>query len=188
MSDDLLGSIYEDLTGKTPEDKEETQREKDAEWAEKKEKLKDPFYAFCWAHYYSYEDEDDHTWVIWEPFEGYSEDDIEEMIENDITALKEFMSNQKKNFVTTHKKVKEALRGKSEEDKEATREEMEKPVKCPKCKKVIDRVDATQANDIEILVEGNRANQIVEEWGGNIEDVRCHNCKQLVEDIIEIDL
>jgi hypothetical protein len=47
-------------------------------------------YEFCKDHYYCDALERWGRRPIWEPFEGYSEEDIEVFIENDVCALKRF--------------------------------------------------------------------------------------------------
>ena len=48
----------------------------------------DILYEFCKDHYYCDPDPEDGTRWKWEPFEYYSDDQIEEYIENDVDALK----------------------------------------------------------------------------------------------------
>ena len=45
-------------------------------------------YNFCKAHYYSYDD------VLWEPFETWDKEDIEEQIDTDVKALKMFLNGK----------------------------------------------------------------------------------------------
>lgn len=186
MSKDLSQELYEAFQGKSPEDKDETQKIRDAEAAEKKAeldaKMSDPVWRFCYDHYYCEPMDADGYREKWGPFEHWSDEEVEEQVENDVWALRNFLKTYK------HGTVKEALRGKSEDDKEATREEREKPVKCPQCKEVIKKVDAIQRSQIEMDVEGNRAVLITEDWGGDIEDVQCENCHRDLDGIIEIDL
>lgn len=47
-------------------------------------------YDFCKSHYYC----DDEFKVKWEPVENYDDDDIEEMIDNDVHALKHFLKEK----------------------------------------------------------------------------------------------
>ncbi len=48
-------------------------------------------YDFCRGHYYCNDFEEDNN-TLWEPFENWNEEDIEELINNDVKSLKEFLN------------------------------------------------------------------------------------------------
>ena len=52
-------------------------------------KTYEQMYAFCRGHYYCGDKGEDGGDDLWEPFENYDEDTIEEYIKNDVSALKE---------------------------------------------------------------------------------------------------
>ncbi len=51
-------------------------------------KTNEEIYEFCRSHYYC----DGHKW---EPFETWDDDDIAEIIDNDVAALKDFLKGAK---------------------------------------------------------------------------------------------
>ena len=46
-------------------------------------------YKFCKGHYYSVFTEDEET--LWEPFENWSEEDVEEQIQADVLSMVNFL-------------------------------------------------------------------------------------------------
>ena len=50
-------------------------------------------YEFCKDHYYCDAEEEGGERPLWAPFEFYSEDQVEEYIENDVYALKRFLKH-----------------------------------------------------------------------------------------------
>ena len=57
------------------------------------EKTDEELYYFCKAHYYSNLDTEEEC--LWQPFENWSDEDIQECIDNDVEALKQFMGGGK---------------------------------------------------------------------------------------------
>lgn len=52
-------------------------------------------YEFCKAHYYTCDiDDDNKEPILWEPFENYHVDEIENLIQNDVDALKKFLADK----------------------------------------------------------------------------------------------
>ena len=99
MSKDLSQELYEAFQGKSPEDKDETKRIQDEEAAERKAeldaKMADPVWAFCYDHYYCDPMDAGEPREKWEPFEHWSDEQIEEQVENDVYALKNFLKTYK---------------------------------------------------------------------------------------------
>lgn len=53
-------------------------------------KTDEELYNFCREHYYCGKIGESQENIVWQPFENYSIDEIEEFIDNDVQALKKF--------------------------------------------------------------------------------------------------
>jgi hypothetical protein len=167
---DLLGSIYEDLQGKTPEDQGNITSQSHID---RLKAVNEILLEACRD-----------AWDYVNGVENFN-DDAKELMNTLDDAIEEATGQGPGR---APEDVEEALKGKSEEDKEVTAQKKLEPFVCPHCHKKIDEVLIRyQSAEERGFLEGNKITQTEDLETGDLDRFECPECNEDLGNAVEFE-